>query len=179
MQQSISETPEFSYANFILRLGAFVMDFLILGVIISIIRWLLVNLLSLDLRLENFISDDQELIITPFFTVSSIVFAGAQLVTFWLYYALTESRLGASPGKLLLKLRVTSLDGRSINFKRATGHAFARLLSALPFLTGYLMAAFTDKTQALHDLLSECIVIPAQQVVTTPVQTDIEIQEQV
>jgi len=179
MQQSISETPEFSYANFILRLGAFVMDALILGIFLSILRWLLVNILSLDLRLENFLSDDQELIITPFFYVSFMIFTGAQIIVFWLYYAFTESRFGASPGKLLFKLRVTGTDGRLINFKRASGHTFARFLSFLPFLTGYLMAAFTDKTQALHDLLSECIVIPANQVITTPVQTEIEILEQV
>ena len=179
MQQSISETPEFSYANFILRLGAFVIDTLILGIILSILRWLLVNILSLDLRLENFLSDDQELIITPFFYASFMIFTVAQIIVFWLYYAITESRFGASPGKLLFKLRVTSPDGRLINFKRATGHTFARFLSFLPFLTGYLMAAFTDKTQALHDLLSECIVIPANQIITTPVQTEIEILEQV
>jgi len=177
MKQSISETPEFNYANFILRLGAYVIDMLILGLVISVLRGLLVNLFSLDLRLENFLSDDQELIFTPFFTVSFIIFSGAQLIAFWLYYALTESRLGASPGKLLFKLRVTSLEGRPITFKRATGHTFARILSFLPFLTGYLMAAFTDRTQALHDLLSGCIVIPARQVVTTSEQPEEENQE--
>lgn len=178
-QQSISETPEFSYAHFWVRLVAFIIDFIILGIIITTLRWFLIHVMSLDLRLENFISDDQELIVTPFFTVSSLIFAGGQLIAFWLYYALTETRFGASPGKLIFKLRVTQSDGRRINFKRATGHAFARFLSLLPFLTGYLMAAFTDKTQALHDILSDCIVIPADQVITTPVQTEIENQEQV
>jgi len=77
---------------------------------------------------------------------------------------------------LLFKLRVTTLDGRTIDFKRATGHTFARLLSFLPFLTGYLMAAFTDKSQALHDLLANCIVIPAREVVTAPVPGEVDIQ---
>ena len=176
-KQTISETPEFSYASFILRMGAYVIDIMILGIIISFSQWLTIITLSLDLRLENFLSDDQELIFTPFFTLSFIIFASVKLIIYWLYYALTESRLGASPGKLLFKLNVTDLDGRRINFKRATGHTFARILSFLPFLTGYLMAAFTDKTQAFHDLLSGCIVIPARQVITTKIQNEVEVQE--
>ena len=177
MKQPISETPDFKYANFILRLGAFVIDSLILGIILSFFRTIIVNSLSLDLRLENFLSDDQELIFTPFFTVSFLIFAVGQLIVFWLYYAFTESRLGASPGKLLFKLTVTDIHGRRIDFKRATGHAFARILSFLPFLTGYLMAAFTDKTQALHDLLSGCVVIPTREVVMAPIQSEVEAQE--
>ena len=178
-QQSISETPQFTYAGFMLRLGAFIMDVLILGIIISMFKWVLVHKLHLDLQLENFISDDQEIIVTPFFSVSSLIFVGVQLIVFWLYYAITESRYGATPGKLLFRLRVTRPDGRRIDFKRATGRAFARIIGFLPFLTGYLMAAFTEKTQALHDILSDCIVIPVRQVVTTPVVPEIKIQDQV
>ena len=177
MKQTISETPEFKYANFILRLGAFVIDILILSFLISILKGILVNILSLDLSLDNFLSDDQELIFTPFLSVSFLVFIVGQLIVFWLYFALTESIVGASPGKLLFKLRVTDLNGSTINFKRATGHTFARLLSFLPFLTGYLMAAFTDKTQALHDLLAGCIVIPAREVVTAQIPSEVEVQE--
>jgi uncharacterized RDD family membrane protein YckC len=176
IKQPISETPEFKYANFIVRLGAFVIDILILGFIISILKGILVNVLSLDLSLENFLSDDQELIFTPFLSVSFIVFVVGQLIVFWLYYALTESRLGASPGKLLFKLRITTPDGRTIDFKRATGHTFARILSFLPFLTGYLMALFTDKSQTLHDLLANCIVIPAHEVVIVPAKSEVDIQ---
>ena len=175
--QFISETPEFSYATFWVRLATFVVDNFILGIIISILRFILINMLSLDLRWENFLSDDEEIILTPFFSMSFLIFIGLQLIAFWLYYAFTESRLGASPGKLLFKLTVTDINGRRIDFKRATGHAFARILSFLPFLTGYLMAAFTDKTQALHDLLSGCVVIPNREVVMAPIQSEVEAQE--
>ena len=177
MKQPISETPEFKYASFILRLGAFVIDFMILAIIISFCQWLTIITFSLDLRMENFLSDDLELIFTPIFTLSFIIFASVKLIIYWLYYTLTESRLGASPGKLLFKLNVTDLDGRRINFKRATGHTFARFLSFLPFLTGYLMAAFTDKTQTLHDLLSGCIVIPTREVVVPKTENEVVVTE--
>jgi len=177
IKQPISEAPEFKYASFILRLGAFVIDFMILAIIISFSQWLTIITLSLDIRMENFLSDDLELIFTPIFTLSFIIFASVKLLIYWLYYALTESRLGASPGKLLFKLNVTDLYGHRISFKRATGHTFARFLSFLPFLTGYLMAAFTDKTQALHDLLSGCIVIPIRQVVVPKIENEVEVPQ--
>ncbi len=176
---SIPEAPVFNYANFMLRMAAFVVDLMILGFIFKVISWLLLVTLSIDLRMEDFFSDDNEMIVTPFISTPFIVFFVVQLVGFWLYYALTESRLGGSPGKLLMHLRVTSPDGRCIGFKKASGHAFARILSFVPFLTGYLMAAFTDKTQALHDLLAGCIVIPARQVITTKIEPVIEVEETV
>jgi hypothetical protein len=39
------------------------------------------------------------------------------------------------------------------------------------------MAAFTDKTQALHDLLSGCIVIPTREVVAPMIESEVEAQE--
>ncbi|MDP4240979.1 MAG: RDD family protein [Bacteroidota bacterium] len=178
MNESLSETPEFKYTKFWVRVATYIIDTILLGIIISIPRWIMIATFSFDLRLENFLSDDQELILTPLFTPAFLIFIGVQVIIFWLYYAFTESRLGASPGKLVFQLRVTTTDGKLISFKRATGHAFARMLSFIPFLTGYLMAAFTDKTQALHDLLAGCIVIPERQVVTTPFEEKPEAKAQ-
>jgi uncharacterized RDD family membrane protein YckC len=87
-----------------------------------------------------------------------------KIIAFWLYYALMESRLGATVGKYILNLRVTDENCAFLSFKRASGHAFARFLSIIPFLTGYLMAIFTEKRQTLHDLITGCIVIPKYQV---------------
>jgi uncharacterized RDD family membrane protein YckC len=174
---SISETPKFSYANFWMRAAAFVVDSFILGILLTLLRLVLVSTLKLDLSWENFLSDDQELIFTPFFTYGFILYIVGQLIAFWLYYAFFESRLGATPGKLVFRFRVTTPDGRLISFAKASGHAFARILAFLPFLTGYLMAAFTDKTQALHDLMAGCVVIPKKEVITEEIAPQIEVTE--
>jgi uncharacterized RDD family membrane protein YckC len=176
---SIPEAPVFKYANFMLRMAAFIVDSMILGFLFKLLSWLLFVTLLINLRMEDFFSDDHEMIMTPFLTTPFITFSLVQLVGFWLYYALTETLFGASPGKLLLHLRVTGLDGRRIGFKKATGHTFARILSFVPFLTGYLMAVFTEKTQALHDLFAGCIVIPARQVIRTKIKPVVEDEEQV
>lgn len=78
----------------------------------------------------------------------------------WFYYAGFESSPAqATPGKQLLGLRVTDLGGQPIGFGRASGRYFARILSSLILMIGYLMAAFTARKQSLHDLLSGCLVV--------------------
>jgi Tfp pilus assembly major pilin PilA len=74
--------------------------------------------------------------------------------------------LQATPGKLLLRIHVTDLAGRRIGFGRATGRHFARILSSLIFYVGYLMAAFTWRRQALHDMLAGTLVVQGN--VTAP-----------
>ncbi len=78
----------------------------------------------------------------------------------WCYYALFEaSSWQATPGKRALKLYVTDLAGRPVTFWRASIRFFARKLSELTFLVGYVLAGFTEKKQALHDLLAGCLVL--------------------
>lgn len=79
---------------------------------------------------------------------------------FWLYFAILESSpLQATFGKALLGLKVTDVFGRRINFLRATGRHFGKIVSAFILMIGYLMAAFTDQKQALHDKMANCLVV--------------------
>jgi len=86
----------------------------------------------------------------------------AQLAMWWLYKALMESGpRQATVGKMALGIKVTDVHGRRISFGRASGRFFASLLSALLVGIGYLMAAFTRRKQALHDLIAGCLVVRA------------------
>jgi uncharacterized RDD family membrane protein YckC len=77
-----------------------------------------------------------------------------------LYYSLMESSpWQATLGKRALGLQVTDLHGNRISFGRATGRYFAKIVSGLTLSIGYLMAGFTRRKQALHDIISECLVI--------------------
>jgi uncharacterized RDD family membrane protein YckC len=78
----------------------------------------------------------------------------------WLYFALMESSpKQATLGKMALNLRVTDQQGRRISFGRATGRFFAKIISGLTFLIGYLMAAFTERKRALHDMIAGTLVV--------------------
>jgi uncharacterized RDD family membrane protein YckC len=78
----------------------------------------------------------------------------------WAYNSGMESSpFQATLGKLALGLYVTDLKGQRISLKRATGRTFAKFLSIVTLLLGYLGAGFTSKKQALHDLVAGCLVL--------------------
>jgi uncharacterized RDD family membrane protein YckC len=77
-----------------------------------------------------------------------------------LYYPVQESSAAqATLGKRALGLKVTTLDGQRIGFGRALGRFFAKILSSLILMVGYIMAAFTEKKQALHDMIAGTLVV--------------------
>jgi uncharacterized RDD family membrane protein YckC len=83
------------------------------------------------------------------------------IVASWLYFALMESSARqATVGKIALGLYVTDLQGRRLSFGRATGRFFAKIITGLvPLFIGYIMAGFTARKQALHDMIAGCLVL--------------------
>ena len=65
----------------------------------------------------------------------------------------------ATLGKLAVGLIVTDLAGEPLTFGQANQRFFGKLVSALTVGVGYFMAAFTDRKQALHDLMAGCHVL--------------------
>ena len=59
-----------------------------------------------------------------------------------------------------MSLRVANYDGQRISFGHATGRFFAKIVSGMiPFAISYIMAAFTERKQALHDLITGTVVL--------------------
>ena len=56
-------------------------------------------------------------------------------------------------------ITVTDLAGGRITFGRGTGRHFAKWISALLLGIGFLLAAFTEKKQALHDMMADTLVV--------------------
>jgi TPR repeat protein/uncharacterized RDD family membrane protein YckC len=80
-------------------------------------------------------------------------------VVSWLYFALFESsEKQATPGKMVFGLTVTDLSGARLSFGQATGRHFSKLASSLILFIGYLMPLWTQKKQALHDIISGCLI---------------------
>jgi uncharacterized RDD family membrane protein YckC len=77
-----------------------------------------------------------------------------------LYFAIFEStRLRATPGKLLFGLRVVDLHGQQISLGRALGRNLGKYLSTLLLGIGFMMAGWTRRKQALHDMMAGCLVV--------------------
>jgi uncharacterized RDD family membrane protein YckC len=95
--------------------------------------------------------------------VTAGTFGAGVVVTFigpWLYEAfMLSSEWQATVGKRAMNMVVTGVDGTRISFARATGRHFAKYLSAFILGVGFIMAFFTAKRQALHDLIAETLVV--------------------
>jgi len=77
----------------------------------------------------------------------------------WLYEAfMLSSSYQATLGKMIFGMRVTDLFGNRISFARATGRHFAKILSGMLLCIGFIMVAFTERKQGLHDMIAGTLV---------------------
>lgn len=77
-----------------------------------------------------------------------------------LYFPLMQSSVRqATIGKQMVGIRVTDIYGNRMSTLRSFGREFAKILSAIPFGLGFLLAALGEKKQALHDKVASTVVV--------------------
>jgi uncharacterized RDD family membrane protein YckC len=88
----------------------------------------------------------------------------AAIVLYFVLLVLTEGFLlrGASPGKLLMGLRVSGVNGETTGLVRATVRNLTKILSVAPAFAGVLMALFSKRGQMLHDQFARSYVHDAK-----------------
>ena len=155
--QAPGARPAVAYAGFWLRFVAFIIDQLLLYFVGMILFLPFAASMGMRGMMMGRPRDVQAL----FPMIHAMLrLALLRLVIHWLYYSLLESSAWqATLGKKALGLEVTDLDGNRISFGRATGRFFAKIISSLILFIGYIMAGFTEKKQALHDILAGTLVI--------------------
>jgi uncharacterized RDD family membrane protein YckC len=127
------------YAGFWRRFAAWLID----NILLSIVFWLVVLILA-------GIGGDGGAAIGYLIGVVGI----------FLYFAYMESsERQATVGKIALGIEVTDLNGQRVSFGKALGRNLAKIVSALIIYIGYIMAAFTEKKQALHDIMASTLVV--------------------
>jgi len=150
-----------AYAGFWLRFVAIIIDSIVVSVAARIL--LFPFFAALGLRMAFF----HHWPMAPMDPGAILALLGAMLwliaimsVVKWLYFALLESSAWqATLGKKALGLMVTDVGGGRISFGRASGRFFGKIISALILWIGYIMAGFTEKKQALHDIMAGTLVI--------------------
>jgi uncharacterized RDD family membrane protein YckC len=150
------------YAGFWLRVIAHLIDGLVLAVVFGILLLIgiaFVGIGALRDAAESLDHPDPVFPIAIMGLISFVVIAG--IIASWIYYAFTESSANQGTlGKMALGLIVTDAQGRRITFGRATGRYFAKMITGLiPLGIGYMMAGFTEKKQALHDMIVGTLVL--------------------
>lgn len=151
------------YAGFWLRFVAYMIDAIVSGIAFLILLVPLFVLTGAGAGLGRIISgEDIGDDFGAFLGLGFIFgFFGIILLVSWLYYALSESSSWqATLGKKMLNLKVTDLNGQPISFARASGRYFSKIITGMiPLFIGYIMAGFTEKKQAIHDMIASCLVL--------------------
>jgi uncharacterized RDD family membrane protein YckC len=82
------------------------------------------------------------------------------IVLYWIYFTLMESSSKqATLGKMAIGIIVTDLNGNRISFGKANVRYWAKIVSAIILSIGFIMAGFTKKKQALHDIMAGTLVV--------------------
>ena len=153
--------PGVAYAGFWLRVVAHFIDGILAGIVFVILFLIAFAMVGPGRFRALAEGSNPEEFFTPEVIAIIVMLAGTSIVMMWLYYAWMESSTyQGTLGKMALGLTVTDLEGRRISFGRATGRYFGKIVTGfIPLGIGYAMAGFTEKKQALHDIIAGCLVL--------------------
>ncbi|MBH5323241.1 RDD family protein [Erythrobacter sp. JGD-13] len=144
------------YAGFWIRVGAYIIDSIVVSIGAGLIGGIVGGVIGAGVATTGGDIGAME---------SSLNLTGGfiGLVIGIAYYAgLESSSWQATLGKKAVGIIVTDTNGNRISFLNAIGRYFAKILSAIILLIGYIMVAFTEKKQGLHDMLASTLVVKGQ-----------------
>lgn len=151
------------YAGFWKRAAAWVIDILVVALPLGAVFFVFAMIYSGGNGPMEYI--DNQLALMRW----KAIFFRLGLLGGMLYWTLMESSaMQATLGKRVMRLRVVGLNGNRISFGRAAGRALVKGLLSNIFAIGYLIVLFTKKSQALHDIISGCLVLKQ----STPKKSD-------
>ncbi|MCA7010787.1 RDD family protein [Wolbachia endosymbiont of Tribolium confusum] len=83
-----------------------------------------------------------------------------QFIMLFSYVAYMWIRFGATPGKLLLGLRVVNAQTfEKLTLKQAIKRFFSFILSTAPLFLGFIWASFDKRCQTWHDKIADTVVV--------------------
>lgn len=133
-----SPRPRLDYAGFGTRFIAWFID----GIIISILGWLMGIILGVNA-----------------FEASWGVIWFNNLLSLLYFIVMEGGSKNATIGKQLVGIRVTDMQGAPIGYDKAALRNICKILSALILLIGFIMIAFTERKQGLHDSIANTLVV--------------------
>ena len=142
----------FRYAGFWIRFCARLVDGVIFFLLNGIMTLLQVAVVGGFQESVTGTNSGMDIAISVVFT---ILYLGID-VAYGTYFI---GRYGATPGKMVLKLKVVRSDGSPVSYRRALGRYFATWLSQLTLMIGFIMAAFDGQKRALHDHICDTRVV--------------------
>ncbi len=148
-------------AGFWKRLAAYLIDGFLIGVATQLVQMVLMVLfLGVGGLGGGFGSNPDAMFTTglgiAFMLSIYLIPLAMQAIYFAAFHASSKQ---ATPGKMAVGIKVVDDAGRRISMARGIGRYFAGILSSLILCVGYLMVAFTQRKQGLHDMICSTQVV--------------------
>lgn len=152
-------SPSQPYAGFGLRFIALIVD----AIILMPVQWVLALVFGGFFSLAGLAAGSDAGAAAGALAAMAGAMAVYILLMFTVHFfystLLESSKMQATLGKKVVGIKVTDLNGNRISVGRAAGRTLGKFLSSMILCVGYLMAAFTERKQALHDLLAGTLVV--------------------
>jgi uncharacterized RDD family membrane protein YckC len=155
LQQQIFEA-----VGFWPRLGAFIIDTVVLWVIFSLVWPIVTRTLDVAQPTPTKIANIEEFItmvetFRPFFLLQMAIYLPIQMV----YAVILNGHFGATLGKMVIGAQVVRADGSRLGYGFAFLRWLAERISAFICYLGYLFIAIRADKRGLHDLIAGTRVI--------------------
>jgi uncharacterized RDD family membrane protein YckC len=143
--------PPMRYAGFWIRFAAIFLD----GILLQILRVLFGLVFGLSMAEILSGRSNATSAPMPIYFVMTLVMSILNIA----YEVYFIGRWGATLGKMACKIKVVRSDGERVTYLRSLARYFAKILSAVIFCIGYIMAAFDSEKRALHDRICDTRVV--------------------
>lgn len=156
LREGVSQPGEFVYAGFWRRVGAKIIDSIIVGVVNMVVGGVIGGVMGAVMAAKM---QDPEGAVGAVIAIQ-VVAQVVGIVIALSYSIFFIRKYDATPGKRMLGMKVLRADGSSLTKGRIVGRYFAELVSGMLLAIGYLMVAF-DKEQhrGLHDRMCDTRVV--------------------
>lgn len=157
LREGVAPSRAMAYGGFWIRFVAYLIDVIILAIVGTIVQFAFVGSMRNVVPLEPGVQPGPEVFARIF---GALGLAGLiNIAIHATYESLFVGKLGATPGKMALSLKVVRPDGSPVTLGRAFGRYFAKILSGLILLIGFIIAGFDSQKRALHDMICDTRVI--------------------
>ncbi|MCB0606341.1 MAG: RDD family protein [Lewinellaceae bacterium] len=144
------------YAGFWLRFAAYIIDGFIVTIVTYVVMFAILGALWAGAMSGGSINETG--LMGGMALMYVIIIAGM-----WLYFALMESSAKqATLGKMAVGIKVVDEAGERISFGKASGRFFGKIISGVIIYIGFIMAGFTERKQALHDMMAGTLVVTSR-----------------
>jgi len=161
--------PVFHYAGFWIRFVAVLIDVVILGVVSSALQLLILgNAFRPLTNVQQPLPPDEAIAAFGAMMGTLALSMLVSVVITAAYEGFFVARVGATPGKMVLGLKVVRPNGGPVTLGRAVGRYFAKWLSSLTLCIGYIIAGIDAQKRAMHDMIVDTRVVKADYAAPEP-----------